>query len=79
MSPENAMQDRYDAYDDMVRHECAAARADAFRKCAIINREMAATIGALPGSSIWAALEACAERMDEIAEITRLQESAGHE
>ncbi len=69
MSPENAMQYRYDAYDDMVRQEVAASRADAFRKCAIVNREMAETIGAAPGSSIWAALEACAERMDEIARL----------
>lgn len=43
------------------------ARADAFRQCAAINREMAGVIGALPGSSIYAALEACAEKMDEIA------------
>lgn len=44
------------------------AKAYAFRSAAKINREMADTIGARPGSSIWAALEACAERMDEIAD-----------
>lgn len=39
----------------------------AYRNCAEMNRQMAGTIGAQPGSSIFAALEACAERMDEIA------------
>lgn len=41
--------------------------AKAYRNCAEMNRQMAGTIGAAPGSSIFAALEACAERMDEIA------------
>ncbi len=43
------------------------ARVEAYRQCAAINREMANVIGALPGSSIWAALEACAEKMEQIA------------
>lgn len=49
--------------------QCALidAKASAFRSAARINREMAGAIGAEPGSSIWAALEACAEKMDEIA------------
>lgn len=48
------------------------ARSEAYRQCAAINREMAGVIGALPGSSIWAALEACAEKMEEIALTTTI-------
>jgi hypothetical protein len=50
--------------------------AKAYRNCAEMNRQMAGTIGAAPGSSIFAALEACAERMDEIALSTPVAEAA---
>ncbi len=59
------------ALDPAVSRDAAALVDDgylqAMRHAAIINREMQASIGASEGSSIYAALIACAERMEEIA------------
>lgn len=45
-----------------------AATAQAMRNASILTQQMCGTIGALEGSSIFAALHACWERMDEIAD-----------
>lgn len=61
--------------DALATPEPSQGREAAYRNCAEMCRQMAGTIGAFPGLSIFAALEACAERMDDIAAAIRFSAS----